>query len=324
MLKALRHCFAACLALSLSAAALADAAYPGKPIRLVVPYPPGGTVEVMARAIGEELTKAWGQPVVIDSKPGASGSIGSALVARAPADGYTLVFGTQSTHGTNSLLFKDIGYDPARDFEPVTLVAAAPLLLVVNPKLPVNTARELVAYIRKQPQGLSYASASTGGGGHLAGEMFARAQKLQLVHVPYKGSGPARNDLIAGHVPFMFDNIASSLPAAQQGQLRALAVTSTARTGAAPDLPTMQEAGIDDVIIDTWYAIYAPAGTPRSIVAKLSAEVARILRLPNVASRFKGLGLDVVASTPEELGARMKTDLQRYGKIIREANIRVD
>jgi tripartite-type tricarboxylate transporter receptor subunit TctC len=324
MLKALRHCFAACLALSLSAAALADAAYPGKPIRLVVPYPPGGTVEVMARAIGEELTKAWGQPVVIDSKPGASGSIGSALVARAPADGYTLVFGTQSTHGTNSLLFKDIGYDPARDFEPVTLVAAAPLLLVVNPKLPVNSARELVAYIRKQQQGLSYASASTGGGGHLAGEMFARAQKLQLVHIPYKGSGPARNDLIAGHVPFMFDNIASSLPAAQQGQLRALAVTSTARTGAAPDLPTMQEAGIDDVIIDTWYAIYAPAGTPRSIVAKLSAEVARILRLPNVAARFKGLGLDVVASTPDELAARMKTDLQRYGKIIREANIRVE
>lgn len=324
MLKALRHCLAACLALSLSSWALADAAYPGKPIRLVVPYPPGGTVEVMARVIGEEITKAWGQPVVIDSKPGASGSIGSALVARAPADGYTLVFGTQSTHGTNSLLFKDIGYDPVKDFEPVAMVAAAPLLLVVNPKLPVNTARELVAYIRKQPQGLNYASASTGGGGHLAGAMFARAQGLQLVHVPYKGSGPARNDLIAGHVPFMFDNIASSLPAAQQGQLRALAVTSTARTGAAPDLPTMQEAGVDDVIIDTWYAIYAPAGTPRSIVQKLSAEVARILRLPNVAARFKGLGLDVVASTPDELAARMKTDLQRYGKIIREANIRID
>ena len=324
MLEALRHCLAVCLALSLSSGALADPAYPNKPIRLVVPYPPGGTVEVMARAIGEEITKAWGQPVVVDSKPGASGSIGSALVARAPADGYTLVFGTQSTHGTNSLLFKDIGYDPVKDFEPVTMVAAAPLLLVVNPKLPVNTARELVAYIKRQPQGLNYASASTGGGGHLAGAMFARAQGVQLVHVPYKGSGPARNDLIAGHVPFMFDNIASSLPAAQQGLLRALAVTSTARTGAAPDLPTMQEAGIDDVIIDTWYAIYAPAGTPRSIVQKLSAEVARILRLPNVAARFKGLGLDVVAGTPDELASRMKTDLQRYGKIIREAEIRVE
>jgi tripartite-type tricarboxylate transporter receptor subunit TctC len=324
MLKALRHCLVACLLLALSSWALANPAYPTKPIRLVVPYPPGGTVEVMARAIGEEITKAWGQALVVDSKPGASGSIGSALVARAPADGYTLVFGTQSTHGTNSLLFKDVAYDPVKDFEPVTMVAAAPLLLVVNPKLPVNTAKELVAYIKKQPQGLNYASASTGGGGHLAGEMFARAQGLQLVHVPYKGSGPARNDLIAGHVPFMFDNIASSLPATQQGQLRALAVTSTARTGAAPDLPTMQEAGIDDVIIDTWYAIYAPAGTPRSIVDKLSAEVARILRLPNVVARFKGLGLDIVASTPDELASRMKTDLQRYGKIIREANIRVE
>ncbi len=324
MFKALLHCLAVCLVLSLSSWALADPAYPNKPIRLVVPYPPGGTVEVMARAIGEEITKAWDQPVVIDSKPGASGSIGSALVARAPADGYTLVFGTQSTHGTNSLLFKDVAYDPVKDFEPVTMVAAAPLLLVVNPKLPVNTAKELVAYIRKQPQGMNYASASTGGGGHLAGEMFGRAQGLQLVHVPYKGSGPARNDLIAGHVPFMFDNIASSLPAAQQGLLRALAVTSGARTGAAPDLPTMQEAGIDDVIIDTWYAIYAPAGTPRSIVQKLSAEVARILRLPSVAARFKGLGLDIVASTPDELASRMKTDLQRYGKIIREANIRAE
>lgn len=324
MPNAVRRCLTLCLALCLSSWTLADPAYPAKPIRLVVPYPPGGTVEVMARVIGEEITKAWGQPVVIDSKPGASGSIGSALVARAPADGYTLVFGTQSTHGTNSLLFKDIGYDPVRDFEPVTMVAAAPLLLVVNPKLPVHTARELVAYIKRQPQGMNYGSASTGGGGHLAGAMFARAQGLQLVHVPYKGSAPARNDLIAGHVPFMFDNIASSLPAAQQGLLRALAVTSTARTVAAPDLPTMQEAGIDDVVIDTWYALYAPAGTPRSIVAKLSGEVARILRLPNVAARFKGLGLDVVASSPDELAARMKTDLQRYGKIIREANIRID
>jgi tripartite-type tricarboxylate transporter receptor subunit TctC len=324
VLKSLRSCLVASLLLTLSSWTLADAAYPNKPIRLVVPYPPGGTVEVMARAIGEELTKAWGQPVVIDSKPGASGSIGSALVARAPADGYTLVFGTQSTHGTNSLLFKDVGYDPVKDFEPVSMVAAAPLLLVVNPKVPVNNARELVAHIRKQPQGLNYASASTGGGGHLAGEMFARAQGLQLVHVPYKGSGPARSDLIAGHVPFMFDNIASSLPAVQQGQLRALAVTSAARTGAAPDLPTMQEAGVDDVIIDTWYAVYAPAGTPRSIVQKLSSEVVRILRLPNVATRFKGLGLDIVASTPEELASRMRSDLQRYGKIIREANIRAE
>lgn len=323
MLRAL-HCLVIGLVLSLSAWAQSDASYPGKPIRLVVPYPPGGTVEIMARIIGDELTKAWGQAVVIDSKPGASGNIGSLLVARAPADGYTLVFGTQSTHGTNSLLFKDTGFDPVKDFEPIAMVAAAPLLLVVNPKLPVTSVKELVAYIKGQPKGLDFASASTGGGGHLAGEMFAKAEGLNLVHVPYKGSGPARNDLIAGHVSFMFDNIASSLPSAQQGQLRALAVTSAERTGAAPDLPTMHEAGVDGVVIDTWYAIYAPAGTPRDIVHKLNAEIVRILHLPQVVTRFKGLGLDIVAGTPEELASRMKGDLQRYGKIIRDANIHVE
>lgn len=323
MFRAL-SCLALGLVLSLSAWAQADVAYPNKPIRLVVPYPPGGTVEAMARVIGDEIAKTWGQPVLVDAKPGASGNIGSTLVARAPADGYTLVFGTQSTHGTNSLLFKDVGFDPVKDFEPITMVAAAPLLLVVNPKLPVTTVKDLVAYIRKQPKGLDFASASTGGGGHLAAEMFAKAEGLKLVHVPYKGSGPARNDLIAGHVSFMFDNIASSLPSAQQGQLRALAVTSAMRTNAAPDLPTMQEAGVEGVIIDTWYAIYAPAGTPRDIVRKLNAEVVRVLRLPHVATRFKGLGLDIVAGTPEELASRMKGDLLRYGRIIREAGIQAE
>lgn len=314
-------CLALGLAFSLSAAAQAGAGFPSKPIRLVVPFPPGGTIEAMARAIGEEVTRNWGQPVLVDPKPGASGNIGSQLVARAPADGYTLVFGTQGTHGTNSILFKDVGYDPVKDFEPVAMVAAAPLLLVVNPKLPVTSVKELVEYIRKQPRSLDYASASTGGGAHLAGEMFGKALGQKLVHIPYKGSGPARNDLIAGHVHMMFDNIASSLPSAQQGQLRALAVTGAQRTAAAPDLPTMQEAGFDSVVIDTWYAIYAPAGTPRDVVRKLNTEIVRVLKLPSVAARFKALGLDIVAGTPEELGARMKGDLLRYGKVIQEAGI---
>ena len=320
----LLNCLIFSLVLSLSAWAQVDVAYPSKPIRLVVPYPPGGTVEVMARVVSDEIAKTWGHPVIVDSKPGASGNIGSAFVARAPADGYTLVFGTQSTHGTNSLLFKNVGYDPVKDFEPITMVAAAPLMLVVNSKLPVATVKDLVSYIKKQPNGLDYASASTGGGGHLAAEMFAKAESLKLVHVPYKGSAPARNDLIAGHVSIMFDNIASSLPSVQQGQLRALAVTSATRTGAAPDLPTMQETGVDGMIIDTWYAIYAPAGTPRAIVKKLNIEIVRVLRLPQVAARFKALGLDIVAGTAEELAFRMKDDLLRYGKIIREAGIQAE
>jgi tripartite-type tricarboxylate transporter receptor subunit TctC len=307
------------LTLAVSAAAQPD--YPSRPIRLVVPFAPGGTIEAMSRIIGEELTKTWGQPVLVDAKPGASGNIGTQIVASAPADGYTLVFGTQGTHGTNRILFKDTRFDPVKDFEPVTMVADAPLLLVVNPGLPVRNVKQLVEYIRKQRAGLDYASASTGGGAHLAGEMFARSEALKLVHVPYKGSGPARTDLIAGHVSFMFDNIASSLPAAQAGQLRALAVTGARRTPAAPELPTMQEAGIDGVVIDTWYAIYAPAGTPKPIVNKLNAEIVRVLRLPQVAARFRALGLDIVASTPQELAARMESDVKRYGKVIREAGI---
>jgi tripartite-type tricarboxylate transporter receptor subunit TctC len=304
------------------APALAQSDYPSKPIRLVVPYPPGGTVEVVARVLGEEMTKTWSQPVLIDTRPGASGNIGSQFVASSPPDGYTLVFGTQSTHGTNQVLIKDTRHDGFKDFEPITMVAAAPLLLVVNPKnIPVSSVQELIAYIRKQPGGTNFASASTGGGGHLAGEKFKRTAGLNMVHVPYKGSGPARVDLIGGHVAMMFDNIGSSLPAVQAGQLRALAVTSATRTSVAPELPTMIESGMPGFALDTWYAIYAPAGTPREIVRKLNAELVRILQLPAVTARLKGLGMDVVAGTPEALTARMRSDAQVYGEIIRDAGI---
>lgn len=304
--------------------AQADPSYPDRPIRLVVPFTSGGTIETMSRIIGEEVAKTWGQPMLVDAKPGASGNIGTQFVAAAPPDGYTLVFGTQGTHGTNRILIKDTKFDPVNDFEPVVMVADAPLLLVVNPKLPVNTVDELLAYIRKQPAGLEYASASTGGGAHLAGEMFAKSTGVKLVHIPYKGSGPARTDVIAGHVPFMFDNIASSLPAVKAGQLRALAVTGAKRSSAAPELATMEQAGVRGVVIDTWYAIYAPAGTPKSIVAKLNQEITRVLHLPHVAARFHGLGLDIAAGTPEELGTRMKSDLLRYAKVIQEAGIKAE
>ena len=298
--------------------------YPNKPIRLVVPFPPGGTIEAMSRVIGEEMTKNWGQPILVDPKPGASGNIGVQLVANSPPDGYTLIFGTQGTHGTNSILFKDVRFDPFKDFEPITMVADAPLILVINPKMPVNNVNELVSYVKKQPAGLDYASASSGGGAHIAGEMFAKAANLKLVHVPYKGSGPARTDLIAGHISFMFDNIGSSLASARSGQLRALAVTGAKRTPSAPELPTMAEAGIEGVVIDTWYAIYAPAGTPASIVQKLNTEIVRVLKLPQVIAKFKTMGLDIVAGTSSELASRMKSDVGRYAKTIADAGIKVD
>jgi tripartite-type tricarboxylate transporter receptor subunit TctC len=312
------------LGLALALPALAQSVaegYPSKPIHVIVPFPPGGTTEAMTRIIGDEMAKAWGQPVVIEMKPGASGNIGTLLAARAPADGYTLALGTQGTHGTNPILFKDTAFDPFKDFEPLAMLAAAPLLLVVNTNTPVKSVKELVSYIRQQPEGMAFASTSIGGGAHLAGEMFRKSTGLKLVHVPYKGSGPAKTDLMGGHVGMMFDNIASSLPAAQAGQLRALATTGEQRSAAAPDLPTMHEAGIDGVVIDTWYALYAPAGTPKEIVRKLNAEIVRVLQSPAVAKRFAALGLDVVGGTPEALAARMRSDVKRYAQVIKDAGI---
>ena len=303
------------------AAGVAAAAYPDKPIRIIVPYPPGGSVEIVTRAISDRLALALGQPVVVDSKGGAAGNIGTWLAATAPADGYTLVMGTQSSHGTNKLLFKDTRHDPVKDFEPITMVAAAPLLLVVNPQVPAQDLKSLLAWIRQQKQGASFGSASAGGGGHLAGERFKQITGLELVHVPYKGSGPLRADLIAGHVPLSFDNMASALPAVQAGQLRALAVTSAQRSAVAPDIPTMGEAGMPDLVLDTWYALYAPAGTPPAIVERLNREVVRILQEPDVQKRLLGLGMDVVTSTPEGLRQRMVDDLARYKRIIDTAKI---
>jgi len=299
----------------------ADPNFPNKPIRIVNPFPPGGTTDAVSRQIGDELNKAWGQPVLIDSKPGAAGNIGVQFVARSAPNGYTIVLGTQGTHGTNAVLFKDLPFDPFKDFVPITMVASAPLILVVNPALPATTVPELVKYAKSRSGGLSYASTSVGGGPHLAGEMFKRVSGLDLMHVPYKGSGPAKTDLLGGHVSLLFDNIASSLPAAKAGQLRALAVTGSSRSGAAPDVPTMIESGFPGFVVDGWYALYAPAGTPADIVKKLNVEIVRILRDPKVAERFKGLGLDIVASTTEETTARMRVDLERYTKVIRQAGI---
>lgn len=299
----------------------ADPSYPNRPIRIINPFAAGGTVDAVARVIGGELSKAWGQPVVVESRAGAAGNIGVRFVARSAPDGYTIVLGTQGTHGTNVVLFKDMPFDPFKDFAPITMVASAPLLLVVNSKLPVKSVAELVSHVRSNPAGVSYASTSVGSSPHLAGEMFVRAAGISLTHVPYKGSGPAKTDLLGGHVALLFDNIASSLPAAKSGELRALAVTGMRRSGAAPDIPTMIESGFPEFVIDSWYAFYAPAGTSSDIVRKLNSEIVRVLRDPKTAEHFKALGLDIVASSPEQTTERMRADLERYTKVIREAGI---
>ena len=295
--------------------------YPNKPIELVVPYPPGGTVEGMARIVADKLTKSLGQPVLVVTKPGAAGNIGSAYVAKSKPDGYTLVLGTQSSHGTNWDLFKNMPYNPVTDFAPITNIASSPLVLVINPKLPPKTAQELVAYIKTTPDKRNYASTSVGGLAHLSGEMFKRAIGVDLTHVPYKGSGPAKTDVIGGHVLMMFDNTASALPAVNGGQLRALAVTSGTRNRGAPTLPTMIEAGFPDFIAEGWYGLFAPANTPADIVDRLNREMVALLKQPDVVERFNTLGLDIIANSPREFAAQIKADMARLGKVIKDAGI---
>lgn len=295
--------------------------YPSKPIELVVPYPPGGTVETMARIVADKLTKQLGQPVLVVTKPGAAGNIGGAYVAKSKPDGYTIVLGTQSSHGTNWDLFKNMPYNPVTDFAPITNIASSPLVLVVNPALPVKTAADLVAYIKANPGKSNYASTSVGGLAHLSGEMFKKATGLNLTHVPYKGSGPAKTDVMGGHVVMMFDNTASALPAVAGGQLRALAVTSGVRNKGAPTLPTMIEAGFPDFVAEGWYGLFAPANTPAEIVDRLHKETVTLLKLPDVIERFNTLGLDIIANTPKEFAAQVKNDMVRLGKVIKDAGI---
>lgn len=320
MLPVIRFAARIAVLAALPLAALAQP-YPSKPIELVVPYPPGGTVETMARIVADKLTKSLGQPVLVVTRPGAAGNIGSASVAKAKPDGYALVLGTQSSHGTNWDLFKNMPYNPITDFAPITNIASSPLVLVVNPKLPVKSVAELVAYAKGTPDKRNYASTSVGGLAHLSGEMFKRATGLDLTHVPYKGSGPAKTDLIGGHVMMMFDNTASALPAVSGGQLRALAITSPARNKAAPALPTMIESGFPDFVAEGWYGLFAPANTPADVVDRLHREMVALLKLPDVVERFNTLGLDIIANTPKEFAAQMKADMARLGKVIKDAGI---
>ncbi len=308
-------------ALAVLPLAAAAQPYPNKPVELVVPYPPGGTVETMARIIADKLTRQLGQPVLVVTKPGAAGNIGGAYVAKSRPDGYTLVLGTQSSHGTNWDLFKNMPYNPVTDFAPITNIASSPLVLVVNPKLPVASVAELVGYARGNPGARNYASTSVGGLAHLSGEMFKKATGLELTHVPYKGSGPAKTDVIGGHVLMMFDNTASALPAVAGGQLKALAITSPVRNKAAPNLPTMIELGYGDFVAEGWYGLFAPAGTPAEVVDRLHGEMVKLLRLPDVVERFGTLGLDIIGNTPREFAAQMKADMARLGKVIKDAGI---
>ena len=316
-----------CLALALvfgSANAYAQS-YPSKPIRLVVPYPPGGPLDIMARAIGQKLTEAWSQPVVVDNRAGAGGNIGADLVAKGPADGYTLLMGAVATHAINPTLYAKIPYDPVRDFTPVALVAQVPNILVVNPSVPAKSVKELIALARARPGYLNFGSGSTGSTGHLAGELFKTMAGVQMVHIPYKGGAPAMADLLAGQVQLMFDNLANALPNVKAGRLRALAVTTLARSPAMPDLPTMAESGLPGFDLTTWFGLMVPAGTPPEIVAKLNAEIVRALNAKDMRERLEKMGAEPPANnTPEHFAAFVRAEAAKYAKVVKDSGAKVE
>ncbi len=307
-----------------SGGALAQAsAYPDKPIRFVVPYPPGGGTDVIARIVQDRLRVALGQPIVIDNRGGAGGSIGTEVVAKSAPDGYTVLF-TLSSHTINPAIFSKLSFDTARDFEPVGTVCSLPQILVANPQFPANTVQQLLAMAKEKPGSLSYASVGNGSPGHLAGEMMKIRTGTQMTHIPYRGGGPAVTDVVSGQVPLLWVSIPAAAQFVKQKQLKALAVSTLKRSAAFPDVPTMQEAGISDFEVDSWYAMFVPAKTPRAIVDRLNAALNTVLKEPEIREKLLAQGSEAVGGTPEQLGAVVNAELPKWAKLVKDAGIKAD
>ncbi|MEO6973882.1 MAG: tripartite tricarboxylate transporter substrate binding protein [Rhodoferax sp.] len=302
--------------------AAAEQAYPSKPIRFVVPYPPGGVGDVLARALGMQLAQKLGQPVIVDNKPGASQMIGAEAVAKSEPDGYTLYLGSLSSLVLNVGSYKKLSYDPIKDFAPVSLFFSTPLYLVVNQNLPVHSVAELIAYGKAHPGQLSFGSIGRGSSVHLTGEIFKEKTGVDMLHVPYKGSVPAETDLVGGQIQLMFDGGTSALPLVRGGKLRVLGVTSAQRASSTPDVPTIAESGVPGFDVSSWFGIVAPAKTPSVIVKRLSSEINEILKGKAFRDRFQTNGIEIAGSTPEEMTARIKADLPKWGQIQRQAGIK--
>ncbi len=318
-----RHFLFASIALALASGAAAQG-YPVRPIRLVVPFPPGGGNDTVARSVGFKLAAALGQQVVIDNRAGAGGIIGAEIVAKAAPDGYTLFLGGVASHGINPNLHAKLGYDPVKDFTPVSLIASAPLILVVHPSVPAKSVQELIQLAKAKPGALSFASNGTGGSSHLAAEMFKMMTSTDMLHVPYKGLSPALTDLLSGQVQLMFSSTVAILPQVRAGKLRPLAMTGARRSPAMPEVPTIAESGVTGYETASWYGVLAPAGTPRAIVDRLNLEIVKITRSPDVRERLAAEGADPVGNSPEEFAAHIKRELARWSKVIRQAHIRAE
>ena len=297
--------------------------YPAKPIRLVVPFPPGGGTDFMARVIMQKVGEGMNGTVVVENRGGAGSSIGTDIVAKSPADGYTLLV-VSGAHAINPSIYSKLPYDSVRDFAPVTMFVSGPQLLVVHPSVPVKTVKEFIALAKSRPGQINYASAGTGTPPHLAGELFKSMAHVNIVHVPYKGHGTAYVDLIGGHVSVMFPNVSTATAHVRAGRLRALAVTTKTRTPAAPELPTISESGVPGYEVSSWYGLLAPAGTPAAIVTRLQREVAKVMHAPDVAEKLTSQGLDIVGSTPEEFAALIKTEITKWAKVAKASGAKAD
>jgi tripartite-type tricarboxylate transporter receptor subunit TctC len=291
---------------------------------MIVPFPAGGATDIVGRLIAQKLVEAWGQQVIVDNRGGAGGTIGSELAAKSPPDGYTILVGTSSTHAIAPSLYGRLGYDPVRDFVPVTLIANATILLAVHPSVPVRNVRELIALAKREPNALTFASSGNGGISHLVGEHFKSVAGIQMLHVPYKGDTPALFDLASGQVHLMFGTAVSFLPYVQSKRLNALAVTNPKRSPIVPAVPTVVESGLPGFEALQWFGIFAPAGTPKDIVAKLHNEIVRILRLPDVRERMTALGAEVVGSSPEQFASFQKADTAKWAKVVKTSGAKID
>ncbi|CAB3705579.1 MULTISPECIES: Bug family tripartite tricarboxylate transporter substrate binding protein [Achromobacter] len=310
------------LSLPLAGGAMAQS-YPSRPISLVVPFPAGGTTDVLARALGQELAKSLGQPVVVENKPGAGSTLGADYVAKAAPDGYTLLMGAVH-HTIATSVYKSLHYDFQKDFAPVTTVALVPNVLVVNPKLDAKTVQGLLALAKAAPGKLTYGSNGMGTGQHLIGAQFEQEGQVKLLHVPYKGSGPLTTDLLGGQIDMSFDTITPVLAHIQSGKLRALAVTTNQRSAALPDVPTMEEAGIKPFNMGTWFGVLAPAAAPKEVVARLNAEMVKIIKSPDFSRRMAEIGAVPIGDTPDQMRARIGADTENYAKLVKDAKVAIN
>ncbi|WGJ89855.1 tripartite tricarboxylate transporter substrate binding protein [Achromobacter mucicolens] len=314
---------AAVSALAFSSAAIADA-YPTKPIRLIIPFAVGGSTDNLGRVLAARLSEKLGQQVVADNRPGAGGNIGTDLVAKAPADGYTLLFATEGTLGINPSLYKKLPFDPEKDFTPIAQFASVPNILVVNPKVQAKTVEELAAYAKSKPASLNMGSAGNGTTNHLSGELFQSMTGTSFTHVPYKGSGPAMADLLADQIQLMFDNLPGSLPHVKAGSLRALAVTSAKRSPLLPDVPTMAEAGVPGYDVEVWFGVAAPKGLPAQTLATLSKAITEISQEPATIEKILNIGATPLTSTPAEFGSRIQEARIKWAPIVAHSGAKID